>query len=380
MNKKLVFGFFAVIILIGIVSITKNLFKNIDKSQDSISHATVKSQEKVYVALEEDGKVAVINTQTTKVQTKIELSKDGTHYMPHNVQVAPDGKSVWVTANAEGLHDSHDSSVSTNDMYMEPMDEVIIIDPQTDTITKRIPLEKQVHLAHVVLAPDSKTAYVTGQMSNAIYKINTATYAVDNKITTSKDSQPHGLRINLEGSKAFIALMGSKTLGILDLKTDALAEQTLDGAPVQTGVTADGKYAFSSLFDRRKLALYEIDTQNLSYIALPDETKGALQVYATPDSRFVYVADQGYYLDQPISDKVYKIDLVNKSVVKTITVGKAPHGIVVSEDGKYVYTTNLVSGDISIIDTATHTEVERIPVGKQPNGITIWSDDLSKNR
>jgi YVTN family beta-propeller protein len=58
----------------------------------------------VYVALEGSGEIAVINAVTKKVVRKIDLSemKNGKriNYMPHNVQVAPNDKSVWVTTAA----------------------------------------------------------------------------------------------------------------------------------------------------------------------------------------------------------------------------------------------------------------------------------------
>ena len=77
-----------------------------------------------------------------------------------------------------------------------------------------------------------------------------------------------------------------------------------------------------------------------------------MQIYPTPDSKYVYVADQGYYFNQPNSDLVYKIDLQEMKVAETIKSGTAPHGVVVSQDGKFVYVTNLLSDDLSVIDTS----------------------------
>ncbi len=96
-------------------------------------------------------------------------------------------------------------------------------------------------------------------------------------------------------------------------------------------------------------------------------------MYPTPDSRFIYLADQGYYFGEPAGSFVYKIDLNAASVVKEIKAGQGPHGVVISKDGKFVYVTNLLSGDLSIIDTSTDTEIAKIPLGKEPNGVSIWS-------
>src|SRR3989344_7021839 len=67
----------------------------------------VEASQKVYAAVEEDGKIAVINPENQAVKY-IDLSQTvngtDTHYAPHNVQVAPDGRTVWVTGNAAGEH------------------------------------------------------------------------------------------------------------------------------------------------------------------------------------------------------------------------------------------------------------------------------------
>ena len=57
----------------------------------------------------------------------------------------------------------------------------------------------------------------------------------------------------------------------------------------------------------KSLAVYDIASQKLSYVDLPKEAKGPVQIYPSPDSKYVYVADQGYYFNQPKSDLVYKI-------------------------------------------------------------------------
>ena len=53
---------------------------------------------KVYVANEEGGSVSVIDLQDSLKNTSIDISdSSGKMFMAHNVQVAPDGKTVWVT-------------------------------------------------------------------------------------------------------------------------------------------------------------------------------------------------------------------------------------------------------------------------------------------
>lgn len=337
--------------------------------------------EKVYVAVEGESKIVAFDPKTRKIVSTIDLSVEHEGgklpYAPHNVQVSSDMKTVWATANA-GKHQDHaflsapSAFAHGNDDAGEEPDEVVVIDPQTDKIIKRVPVGIGLHLAHIVLTPDGKYAYVTAQTAGIIYKINTSTFAVEKEVAFPTDSEPHGIRISPNGSSAYIAMLKGKALGIIDLKTDAVAIVPLEGAAVQSGVTPDGKYAVASLYDTKKLAVYDVATRSISYIDLPQNAKGPIQMYATPDSKFIYLADQGYYFSQPSGNQVYKIELSTAKVVKEITAGNAPHGVVVSPDGKFVYVTNLLGGDVSIISTATDEEIGRIKVGKEPNGISIW--------
>jgi YVTN family beta-propeller protein len=343
--------------------------------------------DKVYVAAEDAGRIDVISTKSRSVKAKIDLSQkqgDKTYmYMAHNVQVAPDGKSVWVTANA--MSDEHTSFRTKVQNILSPTayadngheestanDQLIVIDPFTDKITKRIDIGSNLHLAHVVLTPDSKYAVAVAQEKGEIYKVDANNYQIVSTIPTRQNAEPHGLRMTSDGRNVYIAMMGDKSIGQLNLETASLTYIPLSGKPVQTGVSADGKYALATVFDTRSVAVYNIPQKQLNYIDLPKEAKGPLQLYPTPDAKYAFVADQGNYFGQPDGDKVYKVDLQQLKVVETIKVGTAPHGVVVSPDGKTVYVTNLVSNDVSIVDTATNKEVGRVSTGAKPNGISYW--------
>ena len=137
-----------------------------------------------------------------------------------------------------------------------PADEVLVIDAATDTVIRRIPLAAGLHLAHVVLTPDSASAYVTAQNESTVYKINARSYEVEGKVVAPSSSQPHGLRISPEGSRAYIALLQGNALGVLNLQTRVLDVVPLNGAAVQAAVTPDGRMALVSLYDTKILLIY----------------------------------------------------------------------------------------------------------------------------
>lgn len=356
--------------------------QNIDQEQKAQSTVV---NEKIYVALEGEGKVAIIDSARREVLAAIDLSdqlEPLIGYMAHNVQVAPNGKSVWVTANAmnkmamDGSHSEEGADSGHNMEKMmgmtEMIDQVIVIDPLTDKIIRRIPIAKDSHLAHVALSPDGKKAYVTAQEKGFVYTINVQTFEIEKTIDLGEQSGPHGLRISPDGTKKFIALLDGKALAIVDTLTNKVQKHLFDSGAVQTAVTPDGRFVFVSLYAARQVARLDVSTREIEKINLPAEAKGPVQLYPAPDSRFIYIADQGYYFGQPIGNKVYKIGVESGIVEKVIAAGTAPHGVVVDSAGEFAYVTNLLSDDVSIIDVKTNKEIGRIPVGDMPNGISIW--------
>src|SRR5258708_24325473 len=62
------------------------------------------------------------------------------------------------------------------------------------------------------------------------------------------------------------------------------------------------------------------------------------------------------------------------ALVAKIPVGKLPHQMAVSPDGKYVAVNNRLADSTSIIDPIAMKEIVRVKVGKQPHGIAFSPD------
>src|SRR3989338_7928782 len=77
-------------------------------SKETPKKLETKIGDKIYVAVEEAGEIAVIDAKNRNVVKRIDLSAEiggmKIGFMPNNVQVAPDNKTVWVTANAMDMN------------------------------------------------------------------------------------------------------------------------------------------------------------------------------------------------------------------------------------------------------------------------------------
>lgn len=309
---------------------------------------------KVYVANEADGSVSIIVLQDSVRTTNINLSDgSGNIFLPHNVQTAPDGKSVWVTAE--------DSN---------KINQLIVIEPHTGRIKERVPLGNDLHLAHVVLDHESKNAFVTAEETNEVIQVDAMTFQEVRKFDLGEGRSPHGLRYSQ--GKLYVANTEAKSMSVINVADGQITEIPLGGMAVQTAVTRDNKFVLVSLYDTKEVIKYDLKNGQITRIPLPVTAQGPIQLYATPDSKLLYVAGQGELLDRPVSNQVFVIDILNGKVLNTIIAGNKAHDIVVSKEGKTVFVTNSMDNTVSLIDVATQKVIRIIPVGKDPNGISYW--------
>lgn len=316
------------------------------------AHAT---KDRVFVADEDSGTISVIEEGSNALEKTIALPMSPGMFMPHNVQVAPDGNSVWVAAAP---------------MTEGGVEKAFVIDPATDAIVADIELGSELHVAHVLLDATSSKAYITANEGNAVLELDAKEKTVLRSIDLGADRGPHGMRFCRD--RIWIANMTSKTLAELDPASGSVTETDVGGVAVQTACAANGKYVFVSLYDTKEVVRYEIDTKQLTRIALPAEAQGPVQLYPSPDSKTLWVCDQGVLLGRPASNILFAVDVEGALVTGQAEVGQGAHGVVLSDDGALAYVTNLTANTVSVVDTAKLVSVATIDVGTKPNGISHW--------
>lgn len=81
-----------------------------------------------------------------------------------------------------------------------------------------------------------------------------------------------------------------------------------------------------------------------------------------------------FFVASESTDQVWVLEGDPLAVVATIPVGRLPHNISVSPDGKWIAVANRMAASVSIINPLAMREVSRVMVGKQPHEI-LWSPD-----
>lgn len=315
--------------------------------------------DKIYMANEGADTVNVLDAASLETLGRVQVGK-----MPHNVQVSPDGKFVWVTNMGEAATAAHMDMTKGMHADKGKTGAVWVIDTRTDAVVAKVPVG--VHPAHVVISPDGRLAYITNSGDNTISVIDTSTHSQVAMITVGKF--PHGLRFSPDGKEVYVADLKGGTVSVIDTASQKEVSQVAVGKqPAQVGFTPDGRLAFVSLSGENAVAV--IDPATRKVIRKIDVGTVPIQLYATPDSRTLVVANQGAR-DKP-GNTASVIDLESFKVAKAVETGAGAHGVVVDREGRYAYVTNSFANSVSMLDVKQRKVVKTVPVDKGPNGISI---------
>ncbi len=111
-------------------------------------------------------------------------------------------------------------------------------------------------------------------------------------------------------------------------------------------------------------------------------TPAAVEPVATPATEAARAGGEAaqhavrirFFVASESADQVWVLEGDPLAVIARIPVGRFPHNLSVSPDGKWVAVANRFGGSASIIDPRAMRELARVMVGKQPHEI-IWAPD-----
>jgi YVTN family beta-propeller protein len=133
--------------------------------------------------------------------------------------------------------------------------------------------------------------------------------------------------------------------------------------PVAMGITSDGRFAFVT--DAGLNQVHKIDVAQKTVVGSLSVGKRPMDVPVHPTQPFLYIPCMN-------AGAVYKVDINAWKVVKIIPVGKGAQGIAYAPGGGYAYVTltwEQPNGRVAVIDTETDTVQTTFAVDKAPNGI-----------
>jgi DNA-binding beta-propeller fold protein YncE len=84
---------------------------------------------------------------------------------------------------------------------------------------------------------------------------------------------------------------------------------------------------------------------------------GPVQVFVSPDSKTVLVANRGT-AEQP-STTLSIVETDSLSVVKTVETGQGAHGVTIDPTGQHAYVTNIYGNDLAVLDLGERRAVRK---------------------
>jgi YVTN family beta-propeller protein len=212
----------------------------------------------------------------------------------------------------------------------------------------------------IAMAPDGKTAYVTGGVGLVL--INTATDTVEHTIAVKS---PYGVAITPDGETAYVTNFSNASVTPVNLVTDkAETPITVGSDPIAVAVAPNGKTAYVA--DDGSVTPINTATDT----ADPPITVGSFPaaIAIAPNGETAYVASQQF----PVGT-VTPINLATNTAGTPISIGRNPADIAITPDGKTAYVT-WGTDSVTPINTATNTAGTPITVAGTPYGIAITPD------
>jgi DNA-binding beta-propeller fold protein YncE len=300
---------------------------------------------------------------------------------PHNVTVAPDGKSYYITI-AHGT----------------PFGSLWRLDSTSDSLLGRAQVE--LFPTTIGLTPDGQFAFVANSDFHGDHpRVNLVSVVHTPTMTKITDipacDMPHGVKVNHSGTKVYISCMHSDEILQLDVATFGIDRRAKTGeghtmaatagpahhgtsapsaiqaapecSPTFISVSADDKRLYVACNHGNTLQVW--DARSFKRIKEIPVGKGAYNVESSPDGRLVIVTNKK---DQSIS----LIDAGRLTEIARIpTTKKIVHGVAYSPEGHRAYISSesigADPGAVDVIDLAARRQLASVPIPGQPTGIAI---------
>lgn len=266
---------------------------------------------------------------------------------PYWLAFSPDGQRLWVVDDEHNLtmfsnRGDRLASVNLGDSLVSDL----AVSPDGD----------RVYLA-MRSWPDPEVMVADG-VSNAL---------VGSDSLPSAHGQPGGVAIAADG-RTMVVSMGTPNSGwleVLDAATGQVVREIQIGSqPTGVGITPDGSRAVVANYSDGTVDI--VDLQSGSVVASIETGLEPSRIAMRSDGRVAFVTNSG-------DDSMSVIDVQQGVQLAKVPVGKNPMGVAVTLDGKIVYVANNDDGNVTVIDGMTLAVLGTTPQvpGEHPYGVAI---------
>ncbi len=309
----------------------------------AVQAAPAPSGPKAYVALHNEGALAVLDTGRNRVLYYMPVRLN-----PHGLAITPSGRKLYVGSDelstVSVVDTTTDRIVGDINVGLSPdwlslspdgrqlvasvwgADQVVLVDTTTDRIIGRVSVTKPDRSA---ISPDGRIAYVGSSSLDhpALTIVDLSKPAVIGRVPVPHT--PSALAISPDGKRLYFTIEGTDAVQVLDTGRNRIVATVPAGASPHGLVWASAAYGILALSRQR----------------------GELEI----------------------------LDPVRNVVRGVVAVGRHPYGIAASADDRTVYVTNEGSGDLSVVDLVNRTVTATISIdsiGGTPRDIVVQAPPI----
>lgn len=346
--KQLIFTFPFLFILLVLSSSCNKHDKHDNHTMLNIDYPAA------YVVNGQSNSLSVINLSENIVSETICLNGA---VFPHHISINPAKTKLAIAITSTDLSGGHAGhSEATEGLKVQ------IVNTKTGMIEKEIPLAKMPHNA--IFNNDGTELWIgqSDDIQSQVLIYKTTDWTLQNTVNVGKGVSEVTFSDN--GTLAFACNTTEGTVSIIDVNTKSVIETLNVGTdpigawPASNGNMYVDNETSQTITEISVSGLNVINTINLGfkpgYVAF-NNTNSELWVSDATNGRIVY----------------YTFVSGSWSQQGTIITGPDAHAIAFSNDQSNAYVTNQGDGSVSVIDVATHSVIKKITVGSKPNGIVL---------
>lgn len=239
-------------------------------------------------------------------------------------------------------------------------DTVTILDAKTGASRATVRVGKGPHEVEVLA--DRKTAAVSnygraGEPGGTLTLVDLDRGAATGTVDVGEGSRPHGLEALPDG-RLLVTAEGTKELLIVDPAARKVVARIPTGREVSHMVAAspDGSRAFVASIGSGTVSAADLSSKK--FTADLETGRGAEGIDRTPDGRQVWVTNRE-------ADTVSVVDANRLGVIATIPAAKFPIRVKITSDGRRALVSCAQSGDVAVFDVASRKEIKRIRLDRE---------------
>ncbi|MBO9434867.1 MULTISPECIES: YVTN family beta-propeller repeat protein [unclassified Ruegeria] len=295
--------------------------------------------DEIWISNEKDDTLSVIDIETLEVIRTIETGE-----RPRGITFSKDYSVLYICAS--------DS------------DSVQVMDPETGEILHDLPSGEDPE--QFVLHPNDKHLYIANEDDAITTVVDTESRTVIAQIDVG--IEPEGMAVSPDGK---IAITTSETTNMahwIDTETQELFANTLvDSRPRHAEFLKDGTELWVSSEIGGTITVFDVETQT-EKAKIEFEVEGVHPDRVQPVGFELSNGDETAFVALGPSNHVAAVNAETYEVEDYILVGRRVWHMDFNADKSLLFTTNGVSGDVTVIDVAKREPIKTIKVGRFPWG------------